>query len=278
MQTAVRKPIKRILVLHDLCSAGKAAMTIILPVLSVMGAEVSPLPTMILSTHTGGYGKPVIRDLSGFSGDCAVHLKSSGFSFDALFLGYLGNQANIEEAKRILGMFPDAFVLFDPIMADHGSFYSNFDEAYGRSLKELLAYSSVATPNYTEACLLSGEPYEPVCTREKLARIREGILESGKAKIVITSIPLSDSYGIGILDGKETILYPYQLKGRAYPGTGDLFAAVLLGSLMKGSSLYESVEKAHEFVSLCISRSDEAGYDTRAGVLLEPNLSKLIVG
>ena len=41
---------KRMLLIHDLCSVGKAAMMNMIPVLSVMGIEVCPLPTMLLST------------------------------------------------------------------------------------------------------------------------------------------------------------------------------------------------------------------------------------
>ena len=53
MQTAVKKkPIQRAAILHDLCTVGKAAMTNILPVLSVLGVEACPVPTMVLSTHT----------------------------------------------------------------------------------------------------------------------------------------------------------------------------------------------------------------------------------
>ena len=92
MQTAVKKkPIQRAAILHDLCTVGKAAMTNILPVLSVLGVEACPVPTMVLSTHTGGYGKPAIYPLSGFAGFCGMNLKCLGFSFDAFFVGYLGN-------------------------------------------------------------------------------------------------------------------------------------------------------------------------------------------
>ena len=66
-----KKPVSRVAVIHDLCSVGKAALTNILPVLSVMGIEACPLPTMILSTHTGGFGKPVMRALPAFPASAA---------------------------------------------------------------------------------------------------------------------------------------------------------------------------------------------------------------
>ena len=55
-------------------------------------------------------------------------------------------------------------MLFDPIMADHGKFYSNFDESYNALLKGLIPRCTLMTPNYTESCLLTGEPYEESCT------------------------------------------------------------------------------------------------------------------
>ena len=58
------KPVKKVALLHDLCGVGKAAMTNMLPVLSVMGIEACPIPTMLLSTHTGGYGKPAVARIS----------------------------------------------------------------------------------------------------------------------------------------------------------------------------------------------------------------------
>ena len=38
------KPVKRAAVIHDLCGVGKAAMTNIVPILSVMGIEACPVP------------------------------------------------------------------------------------------------------------------------------------------------------------------------------------------------------------------------------------------
>ena len=51
---------KKIALLHDLCGVGKAALTNMMPILSVMGIESCPIPTMLLSTHTGGYGTPAV--------------------------------------------------------------------------------------------------------------------------------------------------------------------------------------------------------------------------
>ena len=189
----------------------------------------------------------------------------------------MGNADHVREAEHFLQAFSSGLTVFDPIMADHGRFYSNFDDSYQELLMRLIPFSSVVTPNYTESCLLTGEAYEENCSWEKFLRIVEKLRASGAVRGVITSISTEkDSCAVGIFDENREEWIPYRPSGRPYPGTGDLFSAVLLGGLMKGWTLREAVERAHGFVALCIEKSDEAGYDTREGVLLEPLLAELV--
>ena len=60
-----------------------------------------------------------------------------------------------------------------------------------------------------------------------------------------------------------------------YPGTGDAFASVVLGSLLQGDSLPIALDRAVQFVTLTIKAS--FGYDLprREGVLLERVLGSL---
>lgn len=283
MQTSLKKkplkkkPIQRAAILHDLCTVGRAAMTNILPVLSVMGIEACPVPTMVLSSHTGGFGKPYVHALPDFPEGCSAHLKENNFSFDAVFVGYLGNSENIFGAKAFLENFKTELVLFDPIMADHGKYYSNFHQAYQEELVQLIPFSTLMTPNYTEACFLSGMPYEAIFEEKKFHELADRLRKIGTRQCVITSIPLGEqNYAIGLLDEEKEVLLFYQLAGRSYPGTGDLFSAVLLGELLHGADLLDASRKAHGFVKECIEKSDAWGYDPKEGVLLEPELVRLL--
>ena len=49
---------KKVLCIHDLSGMGRCSLAVILPVLSVMGVQPVALPTVVLSTHTGGLGPP----------------------------------------------------------------------------------------------------------------------------------------------------------------------------------------------------------------------------
>ena len=55
---------KKVLAIHDLSGLGRCALTVIIPTLSVMGACVIPLPTALLSTHTGGFTGMTFLDLT----------------------------------------------------------------------------------------------------------------------------------------------------------------------------------------------------------------------
>ena len=129
------RPVKKIALLHDICGVGKAAMMNMTPILSMMGIEACPIPTVLLSTHTGGYGTPAIYHVPGeYIRTCADHYKKENITFDAIFVGYLGNVDVIDSVIYFISQFPDTKVILDPIMGDHGKYYSNFDESYGTSI------------------------------------------------------------------------------------------------------------------------------------------------
>jgi aspartate aminotransferase-like enzyme len=57
-------PVKRVAAIHDLSGFGRASLTAIIPIISAMGIQVCPIPTAILSTHTGGFTDYKFIDLS----------------------------------------------------------------------------------------------------------------------------------------------------------------------------------------------------------------------
>ena len=51
---------KRILTIQDISCVGQCSITVAMPLLSACGHETCILPTAMLSTHTGGFGKPAV--------------------------------------------------------------------------------------------------------------------------------------------------------------------------------------------------------------------------
>ena len=54
---------------HDLSGLGRCSLSVILPAMSVMGVQVCPLPTAVLSTHTGGFTDIYAVDLTEQAAD-----------------------------------------------------------------------------------------------------------------------------------------------------------------------------------------------------------------
>ena len=93
---------KRILTIQDISCVGQCSMTVALPILSACGHETCILPTAMLSTHTGGFGKPAVihleQEIEGFW----KHWKENDITFDAILVGYLGSIEAIRMAEQIL--------------------------------------------------------------------------------------------------------------------------------------------------------------------------------
>lgn len=280
------KPVKKIAVIHDICGIGKAAMTNIMPILSVMGIEVCPIPTMLLSTHTGGYGKPYIQSLDGYMAGCLAHYLEQDVCFDMIFVGYLGTNTRIQEVKDFLTKYREKYssvsVILDPIFGDNGVCYSNFTMEYVSELKLLLPYADCILPNYTECCMLFDEKislYSDVkLENNTIKQLAYKANKIGLMNMVVTSIPRKDSGSIGIfiLEAGKTRILEFDKENQSCHGTGDIFAAVFCGALLQGDTVIQACERAHRFVADCLEESEKYDYPKREGVVLEPILSHLI--
>lgn len=272
------KPIKKIVLLHDMCGVGKAALTNMMPILSVMGIEVCPLPTILLSTHTGGYGLPAIYKINpDYIRECADHYVNNDVTFDMIFIGYIGSIDMVEAVEYFINKFPGTPIIMDPIMGDHGRYYSNFDKLYGNAIKKLLSSADIILPNLTEGILLTGMDYKQQWTNKSIKMLCEKLQELGSKNIIITSVPVGkNKKGIVFCHDKQITIMEKKQISSDYHGTGDAFDGVFIGNLLKGSGMKESVDAAHDFVCACIEESNKYDYDKREGLMIENNLSMLI--
>ena len=68
----------------------------------------------------------------------------------------------------------------------------------------------------------------------------------------------------------------YQELPVRYPGTGDIFAAVMIGGLLRGDSLEISIQRSADFICRTVADAIVADEPVRDGVQLEKNLYRLI--
>ena len=274
----------KVAAVQDLSGLGRCSLSVVLPVLSVMGAQCCPLPTAVLSAHTA-FPAPetaAFQDLTGALEQTLRHWEALHTSFDAIYSGFLGSSQQIGVLRRLIQRFrrKETLVLIDPVMGDHGRVYRTYTPEMCEQMIQLAAEADLITPNLTEAALLLGEPFDHI--PDSQAGIETWLRRlslDGKRSVVITGVSLAPkALGAGCLDarsGKIRFAMARQEPGQFF-GTGDLFAAVLLGSLLRGETLSESTARAVDFIQKSVARTLAAGTPMLEGVQFEPLLRELL--
>ena len=293
--------VPRLAMINDIAGFGRCSTTVSLPVISVMKVQVCPVPTSVLSNHLG-FPLCHFDDYTSHMRDYIKVWNELGLTFDGLYCGFLGNEEQIDIVRGFVEMFRPPLFLLDPVMGDHGRAYSSITETHVQKMKELLPLADIITPNITEACLLTGTPWKDgEWTMQELSGLCErltdicqtasitsdeastGITASGSdgssvgtVSIVITGIRQGDSLVNFLWDDGVYTTVSTPIAGASRPGTGDIFASILAADAVRGETLLSSVQKAANFVGLCITGSEKAGTPVQEGVVFEKYLAALL--
>lgn len=286
-ETMERK-LKRVAALHDLSCFGRCALTVVIPTMSAMGMQVIPVPTALLSTHTGGFENMYFLDLESSIDAIGEHFEELGLDFDAIYTGFLGSSEQVKTVehftRRLRGIRDDAILFVDPVMGDDGEFYSACFPELVCEMRRLCASADIIVPNMTEACLLCDVPYIDTSAMSEedatgvAAMLESRLLELTDAYCVITGVHSENGVGTYFMGEMHT----EKKRARNYPGTGELFASVMLGAILKwGGVNDENVRRsaiyASKYVTEVMDYSMKYGEDEpiRDGVLLEGCMLKL---
>lgn len=269
---------KHVLTINDISCIGRCSVTVALPVISAAGIECSPLPTALLSTHTGGFPGFFFRDLTDAVPAIAAHWKSLGITFDMIYSGYLGSKEQIDTVLDIADSFGKPPLFVDPVMGDAGRLYTNFDLSFVERMRELCKRADVITPNLTEAAYLLGESYRESYDEKYVRTTLEKLTALGARSCVISGISLAPGeVGAASLDSAsgEYRYCPGECVPGFYHGAGDVFASVLCAAFTLGVGASDAIAEAVDFTVKCIRRTAEDKDDTRYGLHFEPYLAEL---
>ena len=273
-------PAPAVAAVHDLSCVGRCALTVVLPTLAVMGVQPVPLPTAVLSTHTGGFSNMAAQTLDGFMDDCVAHWQALHLKLDAVYSGYLATVAQAELVARLIAYAREtngALAIVDPVLGDEGRLYSAIPRDMPAAMKALCDGADLITPNLTEAALMLNVPYrEDGLTNAELYAMLCGF---NARHTVITSVTLADGRPANVYRSrgeKGFWICPYRRVPVHYPGTGDLFASVLTGALVKSASLHDAVALASDYVRRVMEESSRTEGEPRYGVQLEKTLGWLL--
>ncbi len=274
--------VKRVAAIHDLSGFGRASLTVVIPIISSMNHQVCPMPTAVLSTHTGGFKDYSFVDLTDSMVAFAEHWKKLELDFDCIYSGFLGSSKQIEILEKFIDDMKREYTLtvIDPVLGDNGKLYDTMTEEMVIKMRSLLKKADVITPNFTEAVLLLGEEYCHEISEDKIKDWLKRLSDMGPKIVIITSVPhknnMTDVIAYNREDGRFWKVSCVYIPAH-FPGTGDMFTSVIVGSMLNGDSLPMALDRGVQFITAAIRASYGFVYPQREGVLLEKVLDNLKV-
>ena len=256
---------KRLLTIQDLSCVGQCSTTVALPLVSACGVECAVLPPAMLSNHTApGFRGWSFCDLTDEMPKVEEKWVEQGITFDAFYTGYVC-ESHIDPILSIVRTCasPGAIRIVDPAMADNGVLYRGFAADFPSKMARLCKGADYLLPNLTEAALLTGE--DPALfgagtsrsRREDFERLISKLHALGVKTVVLTGVSFDDaSLGIAVSDGK-TVKYDFNPRNpRSSHGTGDVFASVFAGAILRGKPALEAAALAADIVCAAIDATD----------------------
>ncbi|MEY9975666.1 pyridoxine kinase [Lysinibacillus sp. RC79] len=281
---------KKVAVIQDMSSFGKCSLTAAMPVLSVMGVQAVPLPTAILTAQTG-YSSFYCEDLTSKMDYFVDEWSKLGATFDGIHTGFVTGKEQIDNIFRFLNLFhsSETTLLVDPVMGDLGEVYKMYTGELLDRMKELVKCADIITPNITECCLLTGLSYEKLQDYQDDADYIQAVEEAGHqlqqetgTNVIITGLnpPSAEAnkryVGNMYVDAHRSFSSIREYNGESYSGTGDLFASVIMGGMMRGQDLVESMKLAETFLAASIEATSKEQIPREAGVNFEKFLRMLL--
>lgn len=277
----MKNPVKKVCAVHDLAGLGRVSLNEVISILSTMGHQVVSLPTAVLSSNTS-YKNFRFLDLTDQMPGFIEHWQELGIVFDAIYSGFLGSPQQIHIVKNLIRDFanPDLMVVVDPVFGDDGELYSSFTLEIVDEMRKLIESAHIITPNITEASFLLKEKYPEKLPIKQAKEWCQRLAERGPKVVVLTSVPddcIKKRTAVIAYNREENRFWKVSCDyiPASYPGTGDAFTSVLLGSLMQGDSLPIALDRAVQFVSIGIRSTYGFKHQVNEGILVERVLSYL---
>lgn len=269
---------KKIAVVNDFTGIGRCSVAVALPIISAMKIQCCPLPTAILSAHTG-FPSFFFDDYTPHMRDYMNNWKELNLHFDGICTGFLGSKEQIDVVVEFLKSFKtkNTIVMVDPVMGDYGQLYSTYTQEMCDEMKKLIKYADVMTPNLTEACRLLDIPYpERALSNEELENIAKELCTKGPSRVVITGLQHNGNIQNFIYEtGKPYTIIEAKKIGEDRSGTGDVFSSIVAANIVKGVDIVTAVKKAVDFISKTIDYTVKIGTPAYDGICFEEYLTEL---
>lgn len=251
---------KRLLTIQDISCVGQCSTTVALPLISACGVECAVLPCAVLSNHTGGFASWTFADLTPELSNVERKWIELGIKFDAFYTGYVCEE-QIDPILSIMSSCANegALRIVDPAMADNGVLYKGFAADFPGKMARLCDGADYILPNLTEAALLVGDaPKLEGYTREEIESLIGKLHGIGAKNVVLTGVSFDQELLGSAISCGSGIEYDFnpRLKKMSH-GTGDVYASVFAGALLRGRTAVEAASLAADIVCEAIRNTED---------------------
>lgn len=265
---------KKCAVINDLSGFGKCSLSAAIPIISCMGSEVHAMPTAVLSNQTA-YDSYKCVSMTEHMASFSDEWQKLGVHFDAILTGFVSDEAQLDLIFDFIRRFKESgtLLIVDPVMADNGKLYPCYNAAMCEKIKKLCFEADIITPNLSELSLLADEEYSEDlrCIKRYCKKVADIYRVN---RIAVTGYKENNFiYNIIYENGEIKLTGAKQYKGY-FSGTGDIFASVITGGILRGDSLYDCASLASRFISDCAVHTESS--DGNDGVDFERFLGELI--
>lgn len=264
--------IPRAACINDISGFGRCSLTTAIAILSASGVQACPVPTAVLSKHTG-FKEFYFHDLTDSLPPYLENWKD--LEFDGIYSGFLGSAAQIKAVSDFIDSH-NVCAIIDPVMGDAGKLYATYTDEMQSEMLTLAKKADILTPNITEACFLTGTKY---CGEEididTAIKLVKNLRNVTNARIVLTGIVKGDKIMNMTYDEEGIQLSEVTRENQIFSGTGDIFSSIVCAFILKGKSLHTAVDIAGDFISQAIRRTVSCETPLSEGVIFEPLLYKL---
>ena len=270
--------LQRLLLANDLPGVGKVALATSIPIAAVCQVETMLLPTVLLSSHTGGFPDVVIEDMTDLNRAYFRQWKNLNLELAGILSGYCRNPQQLSQLAMYAKQTETPLIV-DPIMGDSGRLYTGFTSSYVEAMKELTQSAKLILPNLTEAALLTGREYVGEhYDFSVIEDLLEALAKQVTADIVLTGISFDDSQiGVAYFQQETGEITTYLSK--KYPanffGTGDILSTLLAVATIEQINLHQAIPLALEFIDKSLRQTLSLNRDLKLGIYFEPFLAEL---
>ncbi|MDX5023115.1 hypothetical protein UN324_07285 [Streptococcus suis] len=117
--------VQRLLLANDLPGVGKVALATSIPIAATCQVETILLPTVLLSSHTGGFPDVVVEDMTDLNRAYFEQWKNLNLELAGILSGYCRNPQQLSQLAMYAKQTETPLIV-DPVMGDGGKLYTGF--------------------------------------------------------------------------------------------------------------------------------------------------------